>query len=326
MDTFKKVLLILVVSNSWIQAQSNCETDSIPPTIKCLPSISIIGFTGEELQLWVTDLTLDISDNCVDDRNDLGYSFAPDSSLISISAGTFFSDCDDVQDNFVINEPLLTQDSIAVYVSDNNGNTSTCKTEISEIRIEPSLGDCTFNYDFEFKVVDVNQNITFERAPRLKIHLPEFFYEKDSIFYVEPTQIGLAYLYKPTNYTGFIVQKPHEHVSVILDFEPLTSKFITVSDLLIIQNHILGLVPFTDDWQFTAADVNSDEKISIQDLLVLRNIILDIQNIIEIPSHKIIPNKNISLINDEFLDTADRNKNLEYMLVRIGDLNDQSNK
>ncbi|MDF1694514.1 MAG: dockerin type I domain-containing protein [Saprospiraceae bacterium] len=88
-------------------------------------------------------------------------------------------------------------------------------------------------------------------------------------------------------------------------------------DLLKIRKHILELDPFTEPYQFLAADVNSDDKISAVDLLNLTKAILELIDEFpnDTPSWKSIPAQ-IELTED-----PGQIIELEFQLVKIGNVN-----
>ena len=51
---------------------------------------------------------------------------------------------------------------------------------------------------------------------------------------------------------------------------------VSTLDILMMQNHIIGQVPFTDNSQYLAADVNADEKVTSIDLVELRKLVLGV--------------------------------------------------
>jgi hypothetical protein len=46
---------------------------------------------------------------------------------------------------------------------------------------------------------------------------------------------------------------------------------VSTLDMVQIQKHLLGIVPFTDPYQFIAADVNNSQSVSTIDLVEIRN-------------------------------------------------------
>jgi len=325
MNLVKHIIVVFLVNTSIIHGQSNCENDSMPPIIECLTFSQIIVESGEDFQFWPIDFLTNFTDNCIEDQSKFIFGFTPDLSVSSSFVKTIDYGCDVATDGFAVDQNLFNQDSITVYVSDQNQNISNCKTKIT-VDVRPKTSGCNLNFDVQFDVYDVNRNITYERVPSIKVLLSRYDIKTDSMFFTSPERLGQGYIYIPTFRAGRIIIKPYEFVSVFLEFKPLTSEFITGSDLLLIQNHILGISPFTEDWQFIAADVNSDDEVNILDLVLLRNIILNLPNSSEYTSHKIVL-ENDTLSENGFLDTSKsgRFQDLEYTLIRMGDLNDQSN-
>lgn len=71
------------------------------------------------------------------------------------------------------------------------------------------------------------------------------------------------------------------------------SALVSVSDLVVIRNHILGLKSFTEDWQYISGDVNSDGKITTNDMVNIQRSIIGIINNFPntTPSYRMIPAK-----------------------------------
>ncbi len=88
-------------------------------------------------------------------------------------------------------------------------------------------------------------------------------------------------------------------------------------DILIIRKHILELEPMTEPHQLLAADVNSDDKISVTDILNLTKAILELIDVFpnNTPSWKSIPTQ-IEL-NQDPGETID----IDFQLVKIGNVN-----
>jgi thiol-disulfide isomerase/thioredoxin len=148
-----------------------------------------------------------------------------------------------------------------------------------------------------------------------------------------PTDI--KYILKPANadsptydilsITGGVLN--FEYPSI--DFPEMTDPVIVVEasgdivdntvkphDLVQIRKHILGLEPFTEEYQFLAADFNSDGLIKAHDLLTLQKALLGLISEFpnETPSWKSIPAQ-ISLT-QSFGNTID----LDFQLIKIGNV------
>ena len=59
---------------------------------------------------------------------------------------------------------------------------------------------------------------------------------------------------------------------------------VSTVDLVLIQRHLLGIIPFTNPYQYLAADVNLSNGVSAADLAYLRKLILGIMD--TLPAHK----------------------------------------
>ncbi|WP_420571445.1 hypothetical protein [Kordia sp.] len=51
---------------------------------------------------------------------------------------------------------------------------------------------------------------------------------------------------------------------------------VSTLDIVLIQRHILGLQPFTELWQYVAADANGDGSVTVADLNVIRQLVLGV--------------------------------------------------
>ena len=86
-------------------------------------------------------------------------------------------------------------------------------------------------------------------------------------------------------------------------------------DLIKIRKHLLELDTFTEDHQYLAADLNSDNKISPIDLLVLTKAILElIDELPNTPSWKSIPQQ------IELSSHPGQTIDLDFQLVKIGNI------
>ncbi len=67
---------------------------------------------------------------------------------------------------------------------------------------------------------------------------------------------------------------PVTSYSVVLkrDFDILNG--VSVSDLGAIQSHVLGTIPFSEYWQYVGADASLNGRVSMQDVVIIRKVIL----------------------------------------------------
>lgn len=102
---------------------------------------------------------------------------------------------------------------------------------------------------------------------------------------------------------------------------------LRVTDLAIIQNHILGNVTFTSPYQYIAADVNDNKRITVTDLAEIQAVILGIRSeFFTAPSWKFIPaDYAIGLGNPLSQDIPDSistvSANADFIAIKMGDVN-----
>lgn len=122
-------------------------------------------------------------------------------------------------------------------------------------------------------------------------------------------------------------------VSASHDINPLNG--VSTADIIHIQRHILGLVPFADPYKFVAADVNNNRKITAADVSEIRKLILGkIPNFGNSESWKFIlsnyqfVNKTDPLSEDypESFSIQSINKNyyIDFTGIKMGDVDDSN--
>ena len=90
---------------------------------------------------------------------------------------------------------------------------------------------------------------------------------------------------------------------------------LTQLDILLIQKHILGIIPIEDEVLLTAADTNGDGLVTPLDMLVLQKVILGVFTEFPIDSYQFIPN-DIPLTLQ-----PGQAQNITIEAVKVGDLN-----
>ncbi len=107
----------------------------------------------------------------------------------------------------------------------------------------------------------------------------------------------------------------------------LHNKGLTVTDLAIIQNHILGNTMLDSPYKMIAADVNGNERITVTDLAEIQSVILGIRSeFFTAPSWKFIPaDFPITLANPWAnpipMSISDVTGNNDFIAVKMGDVN-----
>jgi hypothetical protein len=104
---------------------------------------------------------------------------------------------------------------------------------------------------------------------------------------------------------------------------------VSTLDLVLIQRHILGLVPFTSPYKMIASDANNDGRVSAGDILEIRKLILGIQEEFKLNSSWRFPLKGQNLtvttpfpfIEKTETTKDDNNRVIDMVAVKIGDVN-----
>ncbi len=92
---------------------------------------------------------------------------------------------------------------------------------------------------------------------------------------------------------------------------------ISAMDLVLIQKHILGLDPFTKETQRIGADANGDTKVTAQDMIVIRKLILGL--ITEFPNN--LPSYVSIPPSIDVTSSPGSTVNLNFTIVKIGNVN-----
>jgi hypothetical protein len=104
---------------------------------------------------------------------------------------------------------------------------------------------------------------------------------------------------------------------------------VSTLDLVLIQRHILGLVPFNSPYKMIASDANNDGRVSAGDILEIRKLILGIQEEFKLNSSWRFPLKGQNLtvttpfpfIEKTETTKDDNNRVIDMVAVKIGDVN-----
>lgn len=253
--------------------------DCQPPTVACIPdlSVNILPTNPTFVQIWATDfleVTALPSDN-----------YTPASQLKfgirRASTGTGFPNnspsvtftCDD----------LGTQ-PVEVWARDEAGNTSSC---ITSVLVQDNFGICNpdtspVNVCVKTACSNFTQGVEGVSFELLGTHpaLPPF-----SLFSWETTnQDGCTAL----DFTNSIpIFSTFRLTPYKIQEEPLNG--VTTYDLVILAKHINGTEPFTENWQWVAADTDLNGVIDSVDLLNCRALIFGETTSIAYPDFRFYP-------------------------------------
>jgi len=106
---------------------------------------------------------------------------------------------------------------------------------------------------------------------------------------------------------------------------------VSTFDLVLIQKHILGLETFDSPYNYIAADVNQSNTVTAYDMVILRQLILNIMT--DFPNNEswrfvnmAYPMDTVNPLNEGFVEehvitNIDQDVSLEFMAVKVGDVN-----
>ena len=262
--------------------------DSREPTPYCLSGVSTtVMETDGKATIWAADFNIGSYDNC-DEAADLRFTLSdihpdddPDFIVERGSSAATFS-CADLQ-----GASSRTID-LTMYVWDRSGNRDFCSVYF---RIDDTDDDCnTINNpptdDPEGGDDQTDENVEPEVAALISGSLRT---STGSMIEAADITINSALPGYPKVYTS-------DSGLYAFDENPLSMNYIiraekhgdylngvSTLDLVLLQQHILGTQNFNDPYKVIAGDVNSDQKLTASDVVLLRRLILGL--ITELPAN-----------------------------------------
>ncbi len=237
------------------------------------------------------------SDNC-SDFSDLQASFSPD-----VTNTTIIFTCDDLGIN-----------PVDIWLTDEDGNADFCQTFIE---IQDNMGACTGvpliaisgrianegNQGLANVDVDLNGNVISSTTSGV-----------DGNYMFPGLPLGQDYTVTPS-----------------MNSSPLNG--VTTFDLLLINQHILGSVPFNSPYKIIAADANRSGTVTASDIVELRKLVLHVTDHLTnntswrfVETNFVFPNPSnpfaaafpeICNIND----LASNNPSINFIAIKVGDVN-----
>ncbi len=232
--------------------------DNKPPTPICIASVTWVLDPDGTTVVWASDFNLKSEDSCTPD-DQLTYSFNAAGTQTSMAF-----DCSDIP-NGIAQEIML-----EMHVIDTDGNSEFCSvvlvlqdnnndacTDVSGAmaQISGKVMDHQFDglADIEVELMDLDQN-----AGTMNMTDNAGDYGFESVAFYNDYEVG-----------------PYKND------DPLNG--VSTLDLVLIQKHILNLLPLDSSHKLIAADINNSQSITAADLIELRKLILGIY--IEFPSN-----------------------------------------
>lgn len=220
---------------------STCSTtiiveDQVPPVIVCEAGI-VVELDQNYLFTLVPDLIDDGSyDNC---SSDLTFSFSEDGSVSSIEF-----DCDEVGPH-----------PISLWGTDENGNQNFCNTFVV---VQDSINPC-----FSLPVVGgLIYTEDFDLVPGVTVTATDG--NGNDVQYV--TDLDGLY---------FFDLQPFQDYTIVPFKDDDILNGITTFDRVLIARHILGIQKLDSPYKIIAADVNNSGSVTIMDMIVLQQTILN---------------------------------------------------
>jgi hypothetical protein len=225
-----------------------CLNDTLPPEIIMLQNIGTsIDPVSNTVEIWAADFVASAVDFC-SPNDSIQYTFSDTPPIGDPSSGIIFFDCYDFA-----NSPI----TVEVYAWDTDGNYA---VETSEITVVDVTGTaCQDNFVEISGSVLLKQDSPFQGA---SINLEN---EKGDIIYTTFTD-------SEGGYTIF-ADPTAKYLSI--EYDDDTEAEITILDMVFMQRNLLGLFPF-DDYQILASDIDGDNRMKINDLKLMRLLVLGV--------------------------------------------------
>jgi len=273
--------------------------DNRAPTPYCISGVSTAVMRGEgRITIWASDFDLGASDNC-DDRSKLRFTFTdtppgedPDFDETTSSSSIIYT-CED------LDRTGLSVIELQVYVWDTNENRDFCTVSLRvddngshcDGNENPGGGDNNGGGDVPVSDQTINIGGTIATPTNMMIddvnvtiesNLPGFPKE------VESNQGEFAFTSNPIE--GNYVLSAERNDNYL--------NGVSTLDLLLIQQHILGIEPFDNAYTIIAADASNDQAVSALDIIQLRQLILGLSN--ELPNN----DSWRFIVSDDFIDNT----------------------
>jgi hypothetical protein len=259
------LFIAFFLSSNCLLAQGT--VDTIPPTIQCKSTLTLsLPNTNCLLYLWATDFIDDLSDNATN-PSDI------QTGVRKPCTGVGFP-----EQNYVIMYELGPW-QLEVWAKDEAGNTSTCTAQI--ICTQDNASSCDPGWSMLFS----HASPPFEGIDSVEVYALATHCIYDTVEYQLPSSQYMMYIpgFYETQGSYFLPTDGYAlTVTPRKNTNPLNG--VTTQDLVLIKKHLLNQEPFTEPWQYVAADANQDGKITTYDVVLIQKLILGLN--LEFPNGK----------------------------------------
>lgn len=240
------LVFLFLATNSLAQA------DTTAPTLVCKNNVVVSLFSLCTGALFVNDVIDNLSDNAGLQGLQTGIRRACSGTGFPESASASFNAHD------------LGDAIVEVWARDAAGNTASCTANVT---VMDSGGGCEASGGSNALIVSSLDTGIAE----VEIAIDGYFCVSDSFHCTDEYPAGQAGLYFVPCSLPFGARYS---ISASKSANPLNG--ISTNDMVLMTKHLLGIQPFTTPWQYIAADVNGDGKVSTYDIVLLRKLILGI--------------------------------------------------
>ncbi len=229
--------------------------DCAPPSLACKTNLSFDVSPNGRANVCVSDLLVQVADN-VSSGNDIQLSVTKESST-------------QIFPNDALGRPVdcllflckqVGDWKLALWAKDAEGNTISCQPLI---KITDQSNGCEVTEKFMLCVENA-----CDQQPVKDVDLITSVAGSIPLFKTIPTDSsGCTRLFKKG--VTYSIDSTKETILAGPEFAPLC---ISSADVNTLQTHLSGIQPFSEPWQYIAADVNFDKKLDINDLTLLQQI------------------------------------------------------
>lgn len=223
-------------------ATSFTVADKKSPTPFCISLASVV-YDDYDQEINAEYFNVGVFDNCTD-QEDIRISFSADSIV-----PTRLITCDDAENDYV---------ELKIYFWDESDNIDFCTAFLTVI---PGMIDCFGVGEIGGKVKDWRGNPVVGAEVKLNAPAPEF---------------PITVLTDAEGKYTFGVQDNFLNYTLSTSFDDNYLTGASTLDLVLIVRYMLGIQPFLNPYQIIAADINGDNIIKVNDLTLLRKLILGI--------------------------------------------------
>jgi len=228
--------------------------DDINPTPYCIGEITTVVMpSAGYVDAWAKDFDLGSFDNCI--GAELTFKMRKTSTNDELTDSVRFT-CDEAGMN-----------AVEIWVFDSSGNGDFCTASINVQAHESCEGDGSVGSGSSTIFSGFITTEDFEPVQNVNVSL---LHSTESENYEDLTKSDGTY--------AFADMPMYENYHISAEKNNDFTNGVSTLDMVLMQKHILGTVPFDSPYKVIAADVNNNQNISSSDLVELRRLVLGLQD------------------------------------------------